>query len=76
MKIDVVTMVKEERANGRGFTKRVKERWDQKYPESQQASCQKLGDNTARFKKEPELMNLILVPKRKEQPQEQQNSKR
>ena len=29
-KIDVVIMDKEERAKGRGFMKRVKERWDQK----------------------------------------------
>ena len=47
MKIDVVTMDKEERAKGRGFMKRVKERWDQKYPEYQQASWQKLRDNAA-----------------------------
>ena len=38
MKIDLVTVDKEERARGRGFMKRVKERWDQKYPEYQQAS--------------------------------------
>ena len=42
MKIDLVTIDKEERARGRGFMKRVKERWDQKYPEYQQASWQKL----------------------------------
>ena len=41
--------------------KAVKERWDQKYPEYLQASWQKLRDNAARFKKEPELMNLILI---------------
>ena len=41
MKIDTVTMNKEERAKGRGFMKRGKERWDQKYPEYQQASWQK-----------------------------------
>ena len=52
MKIDAVTMNKEERAKGRGFMKRVKERWDQKYPEYQQASWQKLRDNATRFKKE------------------------
>ena len=72
MKIDVVTMNKQERAKGRGFMKRVKERWDQKYPEYQQASWQKLRDNAARFKKEPELMNLILVRRREEQPQDQE----
>ena len=38
MKIDVVTTGKEERAKGRDFMKRGKERWDQKYPEYQQAS--------------------------------------
>ena len=35
---------------------RVKERWDQKYPENQQASWQKLRDNAVRFKKEPEQL--------------------
>ena len=33
MKIDVVIMDKEERAKVSGFMKRVKEIWDQKYPE-------------------------------------------
>ena len=61
MKIDLVTIDKEERARRRGFMKRVKERWDQKYPKYQQASWQKLRDNAARFKKAPELMSLILV---------------
>ena len=72
MKIDVDTMDKEERAKGKGFMKKVKERWDQKYPEYQQGSWQKLRDNAARFKKEPELMSLILVWKREEQPQDQE----
>ena len=54
MKIDLVTVDKEKEARGRGFMKRVKEKWDQKYPECQQASWQKLRDNTARFKKAPE----------------------
>ena len=70
MKIDLVTIDKEERARGRGFMKRVKERWDQKYPEYQQASWQKLRDSAARLKKAPELMSLILVRQREEQPQE------
>ena len=51
MEIDVVTMDKEERAKGSGFMKRVKERWDQKYPEYQQASWQKLRDNAARLRR-------------------------
>ena len=74
MKKDVVIMDKEERSEGRGFMKRVKERWDQKYLEYYQASWQKLRDNAARFTKEPELMSLILVWQKEElrQNQEQQ----
>ena len=56
----------EERAKGRGFMKRVKERWDVKYPEYQSVSWQKLRDNAARFKKEQEIKNLILVRRREE----------
>ena len=67
MKIDIVTLDNEERSKGRGFMKRVKNRWDQKYPEYQTASWQKLRDNAARFKKEPEIMNLLLVRNRSEQ---------
>ena len=72
MKIDIVVIGKEDRAKGRGFMKRVIERWDQKYPEYQQASWPKLGDNAARLKKEPKLMSLILVRQKEEQPQDQE----
>ena len=47
--------------------KRVKERWDQRCPEYISASWQKLRDNSARFKKEPDVMNFILVRQREEQ---------
>ena len=66
MKISLVTLDDEERRKVRGFMKRVKERWDEKYPEYRQASWQKLRDNAARFKKETEIMNLILVRQREE----------
>jgi hypothetical protein len=56
MKIILITIDEEERAKGRGFMKRVKERWDLKYPEHQGASWQKLRDSAARFKREPENM--------------------
>ena len=46
--------------------KRVKDRWDMKYPEHESASWQTLGDNAACFKKDPEIKNLILVQRRKE----------
>ena len=67
MKISLVVMDNEERSKGRGFMKRVKERWDQRYPEYSSASWQKLRDNSARFKKEQDVMNLILVRQREEQ---------
>ena len=41
-----------ERRKGRGFTKRMKERWDETYPHLKEISTQNLRDNTARFKKQ------------------------
>ena len=66
MKIVLMILDQEKRAKGRGFMKRVKDRWDVKYPEYQSASWQKLRDNAARFKKDPELKDLILVRQREE----------
>ena len=66
VKISLVTIDDEERRKGRSFMKRVKEKWDEKYPEYRQASWQKLRDNAAQFKKETEIMNLILVRQREE----------
>ena len=66
MKIVLVTLDQEERAKGRGFMKRVKDRWDAKYPEYQSASWQKLRDNAARFKKDPELKDIMLVQQREQ----------
>ena len=51
------------RKNDRGFMKRVKEKWDDKQPEYATASMQKLRDNSSRFKKDVEIMNLGLVRK-------------
>ena len=61
MKIVLMILDQEERAKGKGFMKRVIDRWDVKYPEYQSASWQKL-----RFKKDPELKELILVRQREE----------
>ena len=49
--------------NGRGFMKQVKEKWDDKQPEYATTSMQKLRDNSSRFKKDVEIMNLGLVRK-------------
>ena len=56
----------EQRAKGRRFMKRVKDRWDMKYPEHESASWQKLRDNATCFKKDPEIKNLILVRRKEE----------
>ena len=61
IKIVLVILDEDKHAKGKGFKKRVKDRWDIKYPEYESASWQKLRDNAARFKKDPEIKNLILV---------------
>ena len=45
VKIVLVTLDEDERAKGRGFMKRVKDRWNLKYPEHELARWQKLRDN-------------------------------
>ena len=64
MKITLIIIDEEERHKGRGFMKRVQERWDAKHPEHPTARIQKLRDNASRFKKDHEIMNLMLVRKR------------
>ena len=66
IKIVLVILDEDKHAKGKGFMKRVKDRWDIKYPEYESASWQKLRDNAARFKKDPEIKNLILVWRREE----------
>ena len=65
MKITLIQIEEEERKKGRGFMKRVKERLDAE-SECGTTSMQKLRDNAAQFKKEPEIKNLIFVRKRQE----------
>ena len=52
-------MDQEEQQKGRGVMKRVKERWDTKYPEYKMVSMQQLRDNALRFKMEKQIINLI-----------------
>ena len=66
MKVHLIVIDQEERQKGRGFMKRVKERWDTKYPEYKRVSMQQLRDNASRFKTEKEIINLILVRRRQE----------
>ena len=53
---------KEERDRESGFMKRIKEKWDTKYPNRNMVSTQNLRDNTVRFRlemNEPNTTNKI-----------------
>ena len=71
MKIALVMLDEDERAKGTRFMKRVKDRWDVKYPEHESAIWQKLRNNATRFIKDPEIKNLILVRRKKEVQEEE-----
>ena len=60
MKMELIKIETQERKNGRLFMERIKQRWDEKYPENG-LTKQNLRDNSARFKKDRKLMNLLLV---------------
>ena len=66
MKIVLIVLDEDKCPKGKGLMKRVKNRWDMKYPEHESASWQKLRDNAARFKKDLEIKNLILVWQKEE----------
>ena len=66
MKIKLVKIDDEKRSKGRGFIKRVKERWDLEFLEQASISMHIVRNNASRFQKEPERRNLILVRNRKE----------
>ena len=66
MKVNLLLTDEEERKIRKGFTKRIKDRWDAMYPTIKSASKHKFRDNASRFKKENEITNLILVRKRQQ----------
>ena len=66
MKIKLVKIDDEERSKGRGFMKRVQERWDLKFLEQASFNMHNLRNNASRFQKELEIRNLILVRNRNE----------
>ena len=76
MKVRLVQIDEEERKRGRGFMKRVKERWVDGYPEHARAGIQKLCDNAARCRKEQTITNLILVRQRNEVENENRGNQR
>ena len=64
MNISPIIIDEEKRQQERGFIKRVKERGDTKHTYHLTTSVQKLKDNASRFKKDHEIMKLMLVRKR------------
>ena len=60
MKLELLKIDREERSKGRGFMKRIKERWDEKYP-GLPVTAQCLRDNAARISKDKALLNLLEV---------------
>ena len=64
-KAGLVEIDTEERKRGLGFMKKVGDRWEQEFGE--RLKDQKLRDNAARFKKEKQIANFVLVGKRNEE---------
>ena len=60
MKLELLKIDREERSKGRGFMKRVKERWDERYPDLL-VTAQCLRDNATRISKNKALLNLLEV---------------
>ena len=60
MKLELLKIDREERSKGRGFMKRMKEKWDEKYP-GLPVTAQCLRDNAARISKDKALLNLLEV---------------
>ena len=64
IKIKLVKTDNEGRNKGRGFMKRVKERWDLEFPEQASVRINNLKNNASRFQKELDIRNLSLVRNR------------
>ena len=60
MKLELLKINREGRSKGRGFMKRMKERWDEKYP-GLLVTAQCLRDNAERISKDKVLLNLLEV---------------
>ena len=60
MKINLVKIDRDERKKGRGFMKRMKEAWEERYS-NKPMTVQCLRDNLTRFKNDKAIMNLLEV---------------
>ena len=61
LKVSLIELETEARVLGKGHMMKLKEMWDERYPEYRNITAQSLRDNKGRFKKDPVLQNLILV---------------
>lgn len=66
----------DERRKGRGFMKKVKDRWDNEFPEFKEFTPQNLNDNARRFKEEQEIINLVFESEQKTLLQKQNRYKK
>ena len=64
----------EERSKGKGFMMRLKERWDERYPNKSYISKQNLRDNSARFKQQLSIINNTNVEREVQPSETQQNT--
>ena len=60
MKVVLIVIDLDEEKNGRSFMSKVEERRNEVYPMMLMKS-EKLRENAARFKKQPEILNLVRV---------------
>ena len=61
LKVSLIELETEARVLGKGHMMKLKEMWDESYPEYRSITAQRLRDNEGRFKKDTVLQNLILV---------------
>ena len=61
LKKSLIELETEARVLGRGYMKRLKEKWDEKHLEYKNITAQCLRDNAGRFRKDLVLQNLMLV---------------
>ena len=65
MELELLKIDREERSKGTGFMKRMKERWDEKYP-GLLVTAQCLRDSPTRVSKDKALLNQLEVQDQRE----------
>jgi len=63
-KLKLLELYNQAKSEGRGFMKRLKEKWDNEFPDVKFLSEQNLRDSASKFKKDKALVRLELVQRR------------